>query len=45
MIIRAYDRDQWNAETGNYFICGLAYSATSTSLLADQMYLVNEIDT
>jgi hypothetical protein len=45
LIIRSYDRDQWNAETGNYFICGLAYSATTTSLLADQLYLANNIVT
>lgn len=41
MIIRSYDRSQWNAKTGNYFLCGLAYSSTSATMLAKESYYEN----
>lgn len=34
IILRATDRQYWNALTGNYFLCGLAYSPTSATMQA-----------
>lgn len=41
MIVRASDRQYWNAKTGSYFLCGLAYSSTSATILGKENYYEN----
>ena len=38
IIARAVDRAYWGVTTGNYFLCGLAYSSTSTQLQVTESY-------
>lgn len=36
VIVRAIDRQFWNALTGNYFLCGYAYSDSSAAAKATE---------
>jgi hypothetical protein len=45
MVVRAVDREYWNALTGNYFLCGLAYSGTTSEYIASERALQNQVGT
>jgi hypothetical protein len=44
MIVRELDRSYWGAVTGNYFLCGQAYSGTSMTLQATESYLGSQVN-
>lgn len=41
VLARAVDRTYWNALEGNYYLCGQAYSASTLTILAEEIVLEN----
>lgn len=44
IIVRALDRQYWNSVTGNYFLCGLAYTPTTAKLYGDELWLAQTLN-